>query len=59
MGLGARRLEDEGQASLRVECLAPHLLGEPVAYIADCHSTPESGVPIRFASITPTTALST
>jgi len=33
--------------------------GSPVAYIADCHSTPESGVPIGFASITPTTALST
>jgi len=33
--------------------------GRPVAYIADCHSTPESGVPSGLASITPTARWST
>jgi len=33
--------------------------GRPVAYIADCHSTPDNAVPWGFASITPTTRWST
>jgi len=33
--------------------------GSPVAYIADCHSTPDNGVPTGLASITPTTRRST
>ena len=33
--------------------------GSPSAYIADCHSTPDKGVPCGLASTTPTTALST
>ena len=33
--------------------------GRPSAYIADCHSTPDSGVPSGLASITPTTLWST
>lgn len=32
--------------------------GRPVAYIADCHSTPDNGVPTGLASVTPTTRLS-
>lgn len=31
--------------------------GSPSAYLADCHSTPESGVPTGFASMTPTARL--
>ena len=33
--------------------------GNPSAYMADCHSTPDSVVPWGLASMTPTTALST
>jgi hypothetical protein len=33
--------------------------GRPSAYLADCHSTPDSGVPAGLASMTPTTLLST
>ena len=44
-GQGQRPLEQSG--------------GSPVAYRADCHSTPESVVPSGPASMTPTARLST
>jgi hypothetical protein len=44
-------------ATIAAVCLNPS--GRPAAYIADCHCTPDNGVPTGFASITPTACLST
>ncbi len=48
-----------GSRPSTVKALSRTSAGRPSAYIADCHSTPDSGVPSGLASITPTARWST
>ena len=60
VGLGAAGLEHERQPSVLRQRREADVGGQPVGVRrADCHSTPDSGVPSGLASITPTTRWST
>ena len=48
-----------GSRPSTVSALSRTSAGMPSAYVDDCHSTPDSGVPSSFASMMPTACLVT